>query len=58
MRTPSMIRKYLFLMLSVFLFVSAGEINQEPARKFIVFKYNIDDMIAKPMWRNHPKGFC
>jgi len=51
MRTPSMLRKYFLLILSVFLFVSAGEINQEAPGKFIVYKYSIDDQIAKPMWR-------
>jgi membrane-bound serine protease (ClpP class) len=57
MRTPLMIRKYLLLLLSIFLFVSAGEINQEGARKFIVYKYNINDQIAKPMWRITQKSF-
>ena len=57
MRTPLMIRKYLLLLLSVFLFVSAGEINQEGKRKFIVYKYNIDDQIATPMWRTTQKCF-
>jgi len=57
MRTPTMLRKYLLLILSVFLFVSAGEINEEGPRKFIVYKYSINDQIAKPMWRITQKSF-
>ncbi len=58
MKTPMMIRKYLFLLISVFLFVSAGEINQgDGPRKLIVYKYRIDDQIAKPMWRTTQKCF-
>jgi len=52
-----MIRKYLLLLLSIFLFVSAGEINQDGVRKFIVYKYSINDQIAKPMWRITQKSF-
>jgi membrane-bound serine protease (ClpP class) len=57
MQIPLMIRKYLFLLLSVFLFVSAGEVGEEAPRRFIVYKYNIDDQIAKPMWRITQKSF-
>jgi membrane-bound serine protease (ClpP class) len=57
MNTQIMIRKYLLLFVSVFLFVSAGEINQDLPRKYSVFKYNIDDQIAKPMWRTTQKCF-
>jgi len=57
MKTPSMIRKYLFLLVSLFLFVSAGEVSQEAPRKFIVYKFSIDDQIAKPMWRTTQKSF-
>lgn len=57
MQTSLMIRKYLLLLISVFLFVSAGEVNKVVPRKIIVYKYNIDDQIAKPMWRTTQKCF-
>jgi len=47
----------MLLILSIFLFVSAGEINQEGPRKIIVYKYSINDQIAKPMWRTTQKSF-
>jgi membrane-bound serine protease (ClpP class) len=57
MQIPIMIRKYLLLLLSIFLFVSAGEVNEIAVRKIIVYKYRIDDQIAKPMWRTTQKCF-
>lgn len=57
MKTTSMLRKYTFLLLSIFLFVSAGEINPLGTGKIIVYKYSIDDQIAKPMWRTTQKCF-
>jgi len=57
MRTPFMPGKYLFLLLCIFLFVSAGEVNPEGPRKIIVYKYSINDQIAKPMWRTTQKSF-
>jgi membrane-bound serine protease (ClpP class) len=57
MKTPFTIRKYLLLLLSIFLFVSAGEISQVGNRKIIVYKYSINDQIAKPMWRTTQKSF-
>ena len=57
MQIPLMIRKYLFLLLSIFLFVSAGEQGQKGKHKFIVYKFNINDQIAKPMWRTTQVSF-
>jgi membrane-bound serine protease (ClpP class) len=57
MHTNSMIRKYLLLLLSILLFVSAGEISQDGIRNIIVYKYSINDQIAKPMWRITQKSF-
>ena len=57
MRTRTMVRKYMFLILAVFLFISAGEINPEGPRKIKVYKYSINDQIAKPMWRTTQKSF-
>jgi membrane-bound serine protease (ClpP class) len=51
-----MMRKYL-LLLFAFLLISAGEINKDEIRKYIVYKYKIDNQIAKPMWRTTQRSF-
>jgi membrane-bound serine protease (ClpP class) len=51
MKNASVMRKYCFLLLCLLLFVSAGETVENDQRKYIVYQYRINDMIAKPMWR-------
>ena len=58
MKNPSMVMKYLFLLISIFLFVSAGEINNDEKPGIVVYKFRIDDQIAKPMWRITQKSFA
>ncbi len=58
MKNPSMVMKYLFLLISILLFVSAGEINNDEKPGIVVYKFRIDDQIAKPMWRITQKSFA
>ncbi|MCB8999565.1 MAG: nodulation protein NfeD [Bacteroidales bacterium] len=58
MNTGKLLRKYSFLIIAFFLFISAGEIQDQNTRKYLVYKYNIDDQIARPMWRITQKSFA
>jgi membrane-bound serine protease (ClpP class) len=57
MKAPVMLSKYLLLLLGFVLFISAEEVKEEQVPGSVVYKFDIKDMIAKPVWRTTQKCF-
>lgn len=52
-----MMRKFILLFITLFLFLSAAQVSEEETEKILVYTFNIKEQIAKPAWRTTRECF-
>ena len=57
MKTLNTIKSQLFVLFSAFFLLASGQAVNEKSPKFLVYKFDIKEQIAKPVWRITQKSF-